>query len=425
MQPVKRQSLPRGRLRSALSQAKRWVSRRRQFPWPLGNELAAVGQVLRSSQWNMGYGAGLVHEKLEREFAEYTGNAEAVAVNTGGMAIQIALRALGLRPGQEVLHPVDTCIANAFSVMNAGGSPILIDCDTTAVTLSIDSLKQWVGPSTRFIIPVHLWGYPQNLQPIRQLADSHELIVIEDCCLALGATVNSKSVGRESAASVFSFGCVKPIQAGEGGMIVTQDAALAREMRSIRSWGERFREFGEDDVTTLSWNGRMSEIVAAVALEQLRGYPLLLEETRQNNFAFLEYLKRYSWLRPFESCGQPCFNQLLLHFDCEQAEFSISQFRQALLAQGVGATSANFEPIPRYSFFRKGNWKAWIAPNAHTRLEKNYMADFPNANRCFDSSGLGICRNNFLGRDAVKILIRSWERALGELQTAVSTKRSA
>lgn len=406
-------SLPKpSKLRRALSRAKNWAKGGTQYPWVIRNEVQEVTKVLKSSQWNMGYGIGQVHESLEREFAEYTENREAVAVNTGGMALQIAMRALGIKPGDEVIHRVDTCVANAFSVINAGAAPIFVDSDPETLGMSIRSLEHWISPQTKMIIPVHLWGNPEDLSQLKRLVQTRNLTVIEDCCLALGAKDGLRHVGHDAAAAVFSFGCVKPIQAGEGGMIVTQDKSLAREMRSIRSWGERSREFGDSDVTTLSWNGRMSEIVAAVVLEQLRGYPRLLKEIRDNAMEFVRYLSKHPWIRPLHSPGKSSYNQFMIKFDARAAGFSRGSFGSILRSLGAGVEAANFEPMTRYSFFKKGLWKPWVSPMSQARCSLNYSFAFPGAERIFDTDALGLSRNNFLGNGCVKTLIRRFEKAV-------------
>lgn len=243
------------------------------FPRPLAKEIDAVTAVLRGSQWNMAYGKGLAHERLEEAFARYIGVDHAIAVNTGGMALQMSLRALGLKPGDEVLHQIDTCSATALAVMNAGCTPILADISAQTFMLSASDMETWTGSGTRALIATHMWGNVEDLDTLIEFKKKHRLWLIEDSCLALGAHHAGSTVGSFGDVGVFSFGCLKPIQGGEGGMIVTRDESLARELRAMRHWGDKTREFGVRDVEQLAWNGRMSEIVAAVVAEQLAGYP--------------------------------------------------------------------------------------------------------------------------------------------------------
>lgn len=205
------------------------------YPRIMGNEVKAVKKVLETPYWNMSSGRGLVHEGLEEEFAKYVGCKYAVAVNTGGMAIQMVLRALGIKPGDEVIHQIDTCVADPFAVINAGAIPIFADIDKSTFMLSGESVESLISDKTKAIKPVHIWGNPENMDMILKIAREYNLHVIEDCCLALGAKYKGKMVGSIGDAGVFSFGCLKPVQAGEGGMITTNSESLAKELRTIRS----------------------------------------------------------------------------------------------------------------------------------------------------------------------------------------------
>ncbi|MGH8308327.1 MAG: DegT/DnrJ/EryC1/StrS family aminotransferase, partial [Steroidobacteraceae bacterium] len=203
------------------------------YPRPLANELGAVADVLRGSQWNMAYGKGLVHERLEHAFADYVGAGHAIAVNTGGMALQMSIRALGLKPGDEIIHQVDTCAASALAVVNAGCTPFFADISADTFMLSMPDARAAIGSATKAIIATHMWGSVEDLDAIADLQRQYGLRVIEDACLALGATHRGRRVGAFGDVGVFSFGCLKPIQTGEGGMIVTDDEALARRARHL------------------------------------------------------------------------------------------------------------------------------------------------------------------------------------------------
>src|SRR6185436_17733661 len=133
------------------------------IPHVAGNEMKRVAEVLASPGWNMSYGKGLIHERLEEKFAGYIGVRHAVAVNTGGMAIQMALRALGLRPGDEVMHQADTCMANAFAVINAFAAPVFADISPGTFMLDIEDAGRKVSPQTKVVMPIHMWGNPDDM----------------------------------------------------------------------------------------------------------------------------------------------------------------------------------------------------------------------------------------------------------------------
>ena len=181
------------------------------YPRILANEVSAVAEVLRSSQWNMAYGPGLVHERLEAEFAEAVGTRHAIAVASGGVALQMSLRAMGLRPGDEAIHQVDTCSATAMAVMNAGVTPVFADISNHTFMLDSSDVLKRIGPQTRALIATHMWGNPEDMSGLRMLARERGLKLIEDACLGLGAVVGGRAAGSWGDVGVFSFGCIKPI----------------------------------------------------------------------------------------------------------------------------------------------------------------------------------------------------------------------
>lgn len=391
------------------------------YPRPLAGELSAVGAVLKSSQWNMTYGQGLAHERLEGAFAEYVGAHHAVAVNTGGMALQMSMRALGLGPGDEVIHQVDTCSATAFAVMNAGCSPLFADLSERTFMLSPDSVHGLLGPNTRAIVATHMWGNLEDMAAVRKLKQEHGVFVIEDACLALGAEYGGGRAGSIGDVGVFSFGCIKPIQAGEGGMIVTNDESLARELRSMRHWGDRTIEFGVRDAVQLSWNGRMSEIVAAVVHEQLKGYPAHLRQLRDAVSEFETFLASIDGLAPVHGAAadrtDPSFTQVVLRLDEHRFGRSKADLLDELLRRGIRAWHANFEPIPTLTFFKEGSWRRWILKGDLERIQSNYSRSFPVAQRVYDSLGLGLNKSNFLSSQNLNYLKR-------QLQSLVKPRSS-
>ena len=368
------------------------------YPRPLGHELRAVSRVLHSAKWNMAYGKGLAHERLEADFADYTGAAHAVAVNTGGMALQMSFRALGLTPGHEVLLQADTCSATAFAVMNAGCTPIFADIAPDTFMLSPPSIENICGSATKAVIASHMWGNPEDMDMVTRIAAQKGLAVVEDACLSLGATFKGQRVGTAGRVGIFSFGCIKPIQGGEGGMIVTGDEALARELRSLRHWGDRAIDYGVRDTTQLAWNGRMSEIVAAVVTEQLRGYPAYLNSLRKGAAelaCFLEGVDGMELVLGSATKVEDCaFTQMVLRLDERRLGCSKQALRQALDAQGVPTWHANFEPIPGLSFFRDGTWRDWILAGDIERAAANYHGVFPGCTAAYERTGLGLPKSH-------------------------------
>jgi dTDP-4-amino-4,6-dideoxygalactose transaminase len=370
------------------------------YPRLLANELGAVAEILQSSQWNMAYGRGLVHERLEAEFAEAIGTNHAIAVGSGGVALQMSLRAFGLKPGDEAIHQVDTCSATAMAVMNAGVTPIFADISDRTFMLDCSDIVGRIGSRTRVLIATHMWGNPENVSELRRLAQNQNLKLIEDTCLGLGAIVDGRPAGSWGDVGIFSFGCLKPIQTGEGGMIVTNDEALARELRSLRHWGDRTIEYGVRDATQLAWNGRMSEILAGIAREQLKGYPRHLTALREAVSEFQVALQAIPGLSivmgATEELSSCAFTQVVLRIDEVALGVGKDALMAGLTANGIPNWHANFELINSLSFFRSRSWRDWILRGDLDRVAKNNEGRFPVAEQVFAHDGVGLGKTNFL-----------------------------
>jgi dTDP-4-amino-4,6-dideoxygalactose transaminase len=253
-----------------------------------------------------------------------------------------------------------------------------------------------------------MWGNPEDMELALRTGDERGLPVIEDACLALGTRVGGKMAGATGTVGVFSFGCMKPIQGGEGGMIVTHDAALAKELRSLRHWGDRAIDFGVRDTTQLAWNGRMSEIVAAVVREQLRAYPAYLRNLRSAVADFARFLEGVEGIdlvlgntARLEECA---FTQVVVRYDEKQTRLGKQQFRDALADRGIPTWHANFEAINSLAFFRNGSWRDWILAGDVSRAAANYTGDFPVCRAVYAADGLGFSRENFLSPSRLRAL---------------------
>ncbi|MDX2003045.1 MAG: DegT/DnrJ/EryC1/StrS family aminotransferase [Chitinophagales bacterium] len=351
-----------------------------------------------------------MHERLEQAFANYVGTKYAVAVNTGGMALQMCKRAIGVKPGDEVIHQVDTCVANAFAAVNAFAIPRFSDIDLGTFMPGRQELEACITGKTKALIPIHIWGNAMDMDMVRDIANKHQLTIIEDGCLALGAKWKQENVGSMGHVGVFSFGCLKPIQAGEGGMITTNDEALAKELRTIRSYGDTSWEYNVRDNRTLSWNGRISEIVAAVAFEQLLGYPEFLRRLTENVAEFKKWLETIDGLSIQEGSYQNAYTQVVLKL--EPLVMSKNDLKQAMEQVGINVWHANFEPITSLSFFRTDEWRTWLPETSHESVAKNFGGQFPNAWKLYNEVGLGIGRQHFISKANVRDLIKKMGNVL-------------
>jgi dTDP-4-amino-4,6-dideoxygalactose transaminase len=205
-------------------------------------------------------------EAFEREFAQASGAAYAVGVGTGTDAIALALRALGVGPGDEVITSPLSAAYSALAIMMTGARPVFADVDDQRLTIDARAIDAAVGPRTRAILPVHLYGQAADMTAIAAVAARHHLAIVEDCCQAHLATSGGRAVGTFGAAAAFSFYPTKNLGAlGDGGAIVTNDAALAERLKRLRNGGQtdRYRHV-EPGVNT-----RLDEMQAAILRARL------------------------------------------------------------------------------------------------------------------------------------------------------------
>lgn len=374
------------------------------YPLIANKEVHTIKKVLGSTNWNSSYSTIGIHTELEKKVANYVGTEYAVSVGSGGVGIQMLMRAIGVNPNQEVLIQADTCAAVPQALLNSQTIPKLVDSNTLDFQLDEADLKSKITERTKVILVTHMWGNPENLEMIKKATTTKNLEVIEDACLALGSKVNNVMLGSSSLAGVYSFGSTKPVQAGEGGIIVTNDEFLARELRSLRNWGDRETEFGSRDVVSLSWNGRMSEITAAVVLEQLKGYPERLKVIQSNVAKFKEYIQDNSVFSVVSKDPELAFTQLSLSLN-EKSHLTKKELIKYLQSEGIPVFNANFEPLTELTLFKNGNWKKWV--NSSEQIEDFEKNDYPGAYRIFDSLGIGLQRSNFASTRNINKLIKT------------------
>jgi dTDP-4-amino-4,6-dideoxygalactose transaminase len=176
---------------------------------------------------------------FEQEFAAYCEAAYAVGVDSGTSALELALRAFGVGPGDEVITVANSYIATALAISHTGAKPVLVDADPRTYTIDISAVANAISSRTRAIIPVHLYGQPADMDPILEIARAHRLFVLEDACQAHGATYKGRRVGSLGDAAAFSFYPGKNLGAyGDAGAVVTNDESLAKSLQQLRNYGQ-------------------------------------------------------------------------------------------------------------------------------------------------------------------------------------------
>lgn len=233
-------------------------------PMLVGNEKAYVIDCLDST-WISSTGKYV--ERFESTFADFCGTRYAISCCNGTVALHLALVALGLKSGDEVIVPTLTFVATANAVRYCGATPVFIDVDPETWTIDPSLIEQKITSRTRGIIVVHLYGQPADLDPILDLASRHSLFIVEDAAEAHGAEYKGNKVGSLTLVGAFSFYGNKAITTGEGGMLTTNDDELAAKLRLLRGQGMDSQKRYWHPV--IGYNYRMTNVAAAVGLGQL------------------------------------------------------------------------------------------------------------------------------------------------------------
>jgi len=242
----------------------------------------AIQRVLDNAQFILGPAVS----SFEQDFAAFCHSADAIGVNSGTSALHLALLAAGVRPGDEVITVPFTFVATVAAIEYAQARPVFVDIEPTYFTMDPAKIERAVTPRTKAIVPVHLYGQPADMDAIRDVADRHRLIVIEDACQSHGSEYKGRRCGSMGLLGCFSFYPGKNLGAyGEGGAIVTSDPALATKVRLLRSWGEEVRY----EHKHRGFNYRMDGVQGAVLGVKLK-YLEAWTEARRSHAA--EYTRR-------------------------------------------------------------------------------------------------------------------------------------
>ena len=307
-------------------------------PWPsfTTEEADAVQRVLLSNKVN--YWTGTECREFEKEFAAWGGTKHAVALGNGTLALDVALKALGIGPGDEVVVTPRTFIASISCVVNAGAIPVFADVETDSGNISAATIARVLTPRTKAVICVHLAGWPCDMDPIMALADQHGLKVIEDCAQAHGAIYKGRSVGSIGHVGAWSF-CQDKIMTtgGEGGMVTTNDEALWRSMWSYKDHGKSYNAVYErQHPPGFRWlhesfgtNWRMLEMQAVIGRIQLKRMSEWTKRRTKNALAIWETCRGFPALRVPEFTGSTCTGNCInagKDNDCAHAHYKCYVF---------------------------------------------------------------------------------------------------
>ena len=248
-------------------------------------DIDAVVEVLRSGMLIQGAKV----EELEKSIAKYVGSKHAIAVSNGTATLHLALIALGIGRGDEVIVPAFSYMATANVVELVGAKPVFVDIDINTFNIDTDLIERAITPNTKAILPVHEFGLSCDITRVCEIAKKYNLPVIEDAACALGATENGKYTGTFGTIGSFSFHPRKAVTSGEGGMLVTNDDVLAAKIRILRNHGIDMQT-GKMEFVEAGFNYRMTDFQAAFVNSQLQRIPGILDYKRKLATGYFEEL---------------------------------------------------------------------------------------------------------------------------------------
>jgi len=373
--------------------------------WPgFGDaERQALTAVLESRKWWRG-GYSDPNEswvgRFESAFAEYQGAQFGVACTNGTQAIELALKAVGIKPGDEVICPASTFVASATAVILVNAIPIIVDIEPETYQIDPDAVEAAIGPRTAGIMPVHYGGFPCNMDRLMAIAEKHGLFVIEDCAHAHGSQWRGKGCGTFGAFGTFSLQMGKNLTCGEGGIVLTDDEDLAAKAFSYHHIGRMpGRPFYEHHI--VASNLRMTEWQGAIAYCQSQRLP------EQNERRMASFRRLEAGLREIPGVDPIPWDESLVtrrgcyfyHFRFKSEEFEglpRSRFVEAMGAEGLGIGSGHLHPIQRNPLFTNRNfgpvcWPAGIDAPDYASVET------PVADRILAEEGCSLGHSLFLG----------------------------
>ncbi|MBC9743408.1 UDP-4-amino-4-deoxy-L-arabinose aminotransferase [Pseudomonas syringae pv. syringae] len=320
-------------------------------------EIAAVTRVLRSG-WIT---TGPECQKLEEEFAERVGAQHAVALSSATGAMHIALLALGVGPGDEVITPSQTWVSTANMICLLGATPVFVDVDRDTLMTSAALIEQAITPRTKAIVPVHYAGAAFDLDPLYALAERHGITVIEDAAHAVGTGYRGRPVGQQGTA-IFSFHAIKNMTCAEGAMLVTDNARLADRVRQLKFHGLGVDAYDrltlgrkpQAEVMEPGFKYNLADMNASIARVQLQRLDAINAQRQTLASHYLDRLAN-SPVLPLalpRHAQQHAWHLFILRIDPERCGLNRDAFMKALQAQNIG-TGIHFIATHLHSYYRK------------------------------------------------------------------------
>ncbi len=370
-------------------------------------EIRSVVETLQSG-WLT---TGVRVKKFEQDFARFIGSNHAVAVNSCTAALHLALDAVGVREGDEVIVPTMTFAATAEVVTYFKAKPVLVDCRPDTLNIDPNVIEAAITPRTKAIIPVHFGGQPCDMNPILEIAETYKLKVVEDAAHALPAAYKGKTIGSLGDITCFSFYATKTITTGEGGMAVTNNCEWTNRMRIMSLHGishdawNRYTEEGSwyYEILRPGFKYNLTDIAAAIGIEQLKKCNIFWQA--RNRIASI-YDKEFADLQEIQRpvCRpelQHAWHLYVIQLDLQRLRIHRKAFIEALRQKGIG-TSVHFSPLHLHPVYRgKFGYKPDDFPNAAAAYER--IISLPIYPKMMASDVSRVI-------DAVRSIVEEWRR---------------
>jgi len=372
--------------------------RSQAFPaWPIygAREEQLLLEVLHSGKW--GSQAGNKVETFEKEFSSLQQARYGVCMVTGTAALEVGLRALGVGLGDHVITTPYTFVATINAILMTGAVPVFVDIDANTLTIDTAQIESAITPRTKAILPVHMAGYPANMDAICDIANRRGLMVLEDACQAWGSEWRGRRVGALGNLGAFSFQLSKNITAGEGGILVTNDEILADFCWSYRNVGRRQGGQWYEHVR-MGANYRLTEWQGAILLAQLERFPQHMRQRAQNAAYLTERLAAIEGIRPVRRDPRvTAHSNHLFIFRYDATAFggmSRERFLAALAAEGVPCGSG-YQPVNHSPAVKDG-----LHNLAKVLTDVPRPGDCPVAERICAYEAVWLTQNMLLGTTA-------------------------
>ncbi|MSU58577.1 MAG: DegT/DnrJ/EryC1/StrS family aminotransferase [Pedosphaera sp.] len=394
--------------------------------WPIigDEERKLLLEVYDSGVWAFG---GPREAEFAKKFAEFCGAKEALCVTNGSISLELALRALGVGPGDEVIVPGLTWLATAWAAVQVGATPVFADIREVDWCIDPEDVRRKISPRTKAIIPVHLYNQCAEMDELVEIAKKHSLAIVEDCAHAHGSQWNGRGIGTIGNIGSFSFQQSKAMTAGEGGVLTTNDEALAQKIYGLKNCGRPWR----DGKCGFGGNYRITELQAALLLPQLARFESQLKTKTESIARFREKMAKVPGVKltpPKSKVTRQGLYGVSLNYDPDAfAGMTQDILVSALKAEGI-PTQVPYSPVYLSPLWTPGRDLIRCEPGVKPEDRLGLKSKCPVTERVAQETGIVILHHIFLGpatdADEIAAAFEKVQANAGELRMDILQKKA-